>query len=166
MPKRKTLAQHMRTWGPVGVSLFSLAVAGVALFIGLIALPEASVDTTPTRDDKTVVVTAATGIQGFKVKEFCEDDLTKVLRTQAPDAGYTIQLTRMRDQRFETVTVIEVTPDSHTAGGRPAGALGILVSGTHSFDTNVDLNGDGILDPMTEPADLSGAEDCIRRKAK
>lgn len=60
------------------------------------------------------IIAPASGIEGFDVYPFCNDPATTVKAFPAPDAaGNTYQLTRLRDEKPETVTVA-LTGDSIT----------------------------------------------------
>ena len=140
-------AQSARAWGPWGASLFALAVALAALFMALIALPGAGVDTTPVSDDVTLEIAPATGIDSLDALDFCNDPRTAVRAFPAPDAsGTTYQLTRVRDQRSEAVVVV-LGPDK-----------GIVMAASY-YDTE--------LGQQSRPAIVSDkARECIERKAE
>src|SRR3990167_859092 len=64
-----------------------------------------------TGTEKTIMIAPASGIEGFDTTLFCNDKLTKVKAIPAPDAsGITYELTRVRDQKTETVVVV-LAPD-------------------------------------------------------
>jgi len=92
--------------GIVGFTNMALLLVIVALLLFLIALPEAGIDTTPTRDDKTYKIVPALGQTGFPVENFCNDPLTRVESFLAPDAsGESWVLSRTRDGVSELVVV-------------------------------------------------------------
>ena len=140
-------AQAARAWGPWGVSLCSLAVALGALFMALIVLPGAGVDTTPVSDDVTLEIAPATGIDSLDALDFCNDPRTAVRAFPAPDtAGTTYQLTRVRDQRSEAVVVV-LGPDK-----------GIVMASSY-YDSE--------LGQQSRPAIVSDkARECIEKKAE
>lgn len=136
----------MRSWGSKQTWLFGAVLVILTMAVVLVLLPEGGVDTTPTSDDQNIEVVPATGIEGFKVKEFCQDPETTVLSFPAPDAlGTTYQLTRMRDGRSETVTAL-INPNKE------------IKFATHYYSTDVGQD--------SEPADMTGAFDCIEKKAQ
>ena len=95
-------ATKAREGGIKFVITTTITVTAAGITVAVVALPEAGVDTTPTASDAPIV--PATGVEGFKVAEFCNDPLTKVRVTPSPDAGFTYQLTRLKDGVSETVT--------------------------------------------------------------
>ena len=98
----KTIARQMYLWGPKGVSVFALLVACFALFLVYTRpIPELIPATTSTN------VVPATGEEGFNVAVFCDDKLTSVRATIAPDAsGVTYELRRVKNNVTETVTIV------------------------------------------------------------
>ena len=125
--------------------LLAVAMVCVTVILVVILLPEAGVDTNPTRTDQTLNVVAASGIEGWDVEPFCNDPATVVLELLAPDAdGKLYQLARTRDGALETVQV--------NVG--PAGP-----TGTHYFDTTAGQ--------QSEPALVTArALECIEDKAR
>ena len=121
----------------------SLLVATLALLVALVGLPEAGIDVTPTRDDVTIKVVPASGIEGFKVAVFCSDPQTKVTALPAPDAtGLTYQLLRIVNGVTETVVWV--------TGTRTA---------THYYDSTVGQ--------QSEPAIISdAAKECVERRSQ
>ena len=98
------MAAIMRKWGPLGVSLCALGVALGALFIALIVLPEAGLDTTPTASDAPQV--PATGVEGYVATEtFCKDERTKVTVSLTPDVGIYYSLKRTTDSIPELIVI-------------------------------------------------------------
>lgn len=103
------LKARMRLWDWKAVSVFAsicaVALAGAALVVALVALPEAGVDTTPTASDgHTIEIVPATGEQGFPAELFCSDPETAVSLLLVPDgSGETYQLVRVRNLVPEAV---------------------------------------------------------------
>ena len=130
----------MHEWAWRGVTLFALTCVAAALFI----LPLLT-DVTPLVDDRTVKLVPATGIQGFKVEEFCNDPLTKVTFYPVPDSsGSTYQLLRVKQGMTESVTVVQ-------------NAQNEIVVATHYHD--------GPTGQVAQPAYVSDkAFDCIEAK--
>ena len=139
----KSIAQHMKSWGPRGVVVFALLVA-MAWTAMLYSRAPAEVGIPLPVTERIV---PATGVEGFNTAIFCEDDLTRVKALPAPDAsGVTYQLTRMKDGVFETVTVV-LNPTGET------------VTATHYYDTAVGQ--------QPQPAVINdAARKCITGKGK
>lgn len=123
----------------------SLLVATLALLVALVGLPEAGVDTTPTRDDVTIKVVPASGIEGFKVALLCSDPQTRVTALPAPDTtGPTYQLLRIVNGITETVVWVS------GGGNRTA---------SHYYDSTVGQ--------QSEPAVIDDdAKRCIEKRAR
>ena len=131
----------------LGITIVTLlAGSGIFTFLALANLGSQTAGG-PTVVDVGEVkqVVPAQGIQGFRAKFFCEDDATQVKSFISPDAGTTYQMTRLKDGKTETVTAVY-------------SGSGALVFGTHYYDTTAGQ--------QSEPADMTGALDCMLRKAK
>lgn len=84
------------------VGLAGIALAALAIY----TRPDVPIVGTPPATTELKVV-AATGEEGFKVYEFCDDPSTSVRETPSPDAsGVTYELKRVKDGVTETVTVV------------------------------------------------------------
>ena len=102
----KGFPTYAREWGPLGVSLFALAVALVAILLVTVGLPAAGVDTTPTASDAPIV--PASGVPGYSTAHtlaFCRDTDTKVAASPAPEVGVVYSLTRDKSGVVESVII-------------------------------------------------------------
>lgn len=156
------LVRNIRQYGikvVMGALLASAAGSGGALTILAIRADVPLVREAAGTDITNIV--APTGVQGFKVAEFCNDDLTKVLLLPAPDAvgNGTYQLTRDKGGVFETVVV----PSN-------------FASATHYYDAVVALptqvpgtvaTPQARKEQQSEPGAMTDeAKACIEQKAK
>jgi hypothetical protein len=101
-------------WGWI-IPTIGWAATVVVLMIGL---PEAGVDTNPTKSDRDINIVASSGVQGFPVEEFvCDDEDTLVsVPVHIPDTVSTsYQAIRVRDGKTETVVVVINNEDSVAA---------------------------------------------------
>jgi hypothetical protein len=129
-------------WGWI-IPTVGWAVTVVVLMFGL---PEAGVDTNPTKSDPKFDIVAATGFESFPVEEFCNDPDTRVAAPfEVPDSSAkTYQLIRDRNGIVETVVV--VASDDN------------IVAATHYSDTSTSQR--------SQPASVSDqALKCIKGKA-
>ncbi len=117
-----------------GVTVAAVSVAGFLGFGG---------NNAPTN----IVIAPASGVESFDAAPFCNDPVTVVKKFPAPDAsGATYQLTRVRDAKAETVTVV-------------LGADKSVVLATHYFDTAIGQD--------SEPAIVNAdSRTCIEKKGK
>ena len=139
------MGKALSNWG----WLAALAVTALALAI----VYTRPVGVIPATTERKIVVAPASGIEGFDVGPFCADPLTSVRAFPSPDAsGVTYQLTRMRDQKAETVTLV-------------LGADESVVMATHYYDAVVNVRGG--TEQQGEPAFVNAdARKCVEGKAK
>lgn len=126
--------------------LFLILAVLVFALVYLYGLITADPGVVVTRE-KSGLLVPASGIEGYDVLSFCNDPLTHVRPFPVPDsAGVTYQLTRVRDLKTETVTVV-FAPD-HT-----------LLLAKHYYDTAIGQ--------QSEPAIVTEqARRCIEEKAR
>lgn len=137
----KTLRAYAETMGLRGA--INTLLAGAALAVALFALYQVSGD--PVGDlpgtEETKII-AATGSGLYDVEPFCDDPLTKVYASPAPNNDITYELVRVRDGKQEAVIW-----NGHTAGAEHWWFVGAVQN--------------------SEPALVNAdAEDCIKDKAK
>src|SRR3990167_2684973 len=105
---------HMRA-EEMGLRGLTLLVAATALAVSIAGVVSTRANLPVTRDltgtETKIMIAPASGIEGFDTTLFCNDKLTKVKAIPAPDAsGITYELTRVRNQKTETVLVV-LAPD-------------------------------------------------------
>ena len=107
----------MKQWGPLGVSLFAVLVATVAVFVALTVGPEVT-DVTPLRDDRTVQQVPATGVEGYVGSEaFCKDSGTKVTVAITPGVGTYYSMRRTLNEIPELLIVVVPFDTTQEIGG-------------------------------------------------
>lgn len=105
----KTLYWYLHhLWMEARAEVLAGAIVGIVvvqIILGIYLLGGQPAGNLPGTEINRIV--PATGEQGFNAKAFCEDRLTTVTKTLAPDAsGATYELKRVKDGVSETVTVV------------------------------------------------------------